>query len=403
MKKILIAVFLFIAVALYCWGWLFNPANKILRYQTTGLNSHFITPTPKNFHDYVIETKNRITQARTQANVDHTAAIINDNAPKELLADASCKTTRGAILIHGLFDSPYSLHELEKFLHDKCFTVYTVLLPGNGTVPGDLLETSYQDWTQTVEFAMQQMSKHVNQFYLVGYSLGGLIAAHEAIQNPEHIKGLVLFAPAIKLKTKLTPFIPLIDWISRVVPRMQWWTYHDDTNPVGYQSVNVNPVYQTYELIKLVQTELMSHTIDIPMLVVQSAEDETVDAEGTRAFFAANARAKDKLIWLSEIDHDAAYGNIDVMHSAIDTRRILSQSHISLILRDNDPIYGVNGIVKDCLHYAKDSAPWMQCKSGKDIYFGEITNANLQRGVVRRITFDPFIDSVLEQIAKFLL
>jgi cardiolipin-specific phospholipase len=42
----------------------------------------------------------------------------------------------------------------------------------------------------------RQQQQHLNQFTLIGHSLGGLLAAEYAIQHPDRLDGLVLASPA---------------------------------------------------------------------------------------------------------------------------------------------------------------------------------------------------------------
>ena len=63
----------------------------------------------------------------------------------------------GVLLLHGLSDSPYSMRTLVNTFHARGFHVVALRLPGHGTIPGGLLETSWQDWVAAVKVA----AKHV--------------------------------------------------------------------------------------------------------------------------------------------------------------------------------------------------------------------------------------------------
>jgi esterase/lipase len=56
-----------------------------------------------------------------------------------------------------------------------------LLLPGHGTIPGDLLSVHYQDWIRASEFGISQLSKNAREIYLGGHSLGGAIAIYETL------------------------------------------------------------------------------------------------------------------------------------------------------------------------------------------------------------------------------
>ena len=54
---------------------------------------------------------------------------------------AQSAPTGGALLIHGLTDSPYSLRRAAQILNDRGFTVVGIRLPGHGTTPAALFKS----------------------------------------------------------------------------------------------------------------------------------------------------------------------------------------------------------------------------------------------------------------------
>ena len=63
------------------------------------------------------------------------------------------KTVGQALLIHGLTDSPYSMHAMAQTLHAQGFDVTVVRLPGHGTLPSMMVEMSHRDWTAALPMA----------------------------------------------------------------------------------------------------------------------------------------------------------------------------------------------------------------------------------------------------------
>ena len=72
------------------------------------------------------------------------AALPRALAPYRLEPPADCPVTdgkahhNGIVLMHDLQESPYQLQELAEYFRERCFVVLVPLLPGHGTVPGDL-------------------------------------------------------------------------------------------------------------------------------------------------------------------------------------------------------------------------------------------------------------------------
>ncbi len=61
------------------------------------------------------------------------------------------KTDKGILLIHGLGDSPWTYRDLATKLAEQGMLVRTVLLPGHGTKPADMIGVTSEDWNKAVQ------------------------------------------------------------------------------------------------------------------------------------------------------------------------------------------------------------------------------------------------------------
>ena len=61
----------------------------------------------------------------------------------------------------------------------RCFLVLTMLLPGHGTRPGDLLDVTRGDWLGAARFGLATLKADAG-----GFSLGGLPALHAVLAAP---------------------------------------------------------------------------------------------------------------------------------------------------------------------------------------------------------------------------
>ena len=86
----------------------------------------------------------------------------------------------GVVLVHGFTGSPYEVRYLGEQLARAGFTVRAPLLPGHGTTLDDLDTKTWEDWTETVERAVDSMRVRCARVALVGQSLGGLLALYTA-------------------------------------------------------------------------------------------------------------------------------------------------------------------------------------------------------------------------------
>jgi esterase/lipase len=411
-KEFLLVSVVLLVTAAFLWSYVTNPARTQIRFRETGFNTHFTATSSMTFQQYVTATTQQVLEGREKGHVDASPLVVAENSPAILLPDANtCKQSangkyaKGILLVHGLFDSPYPMQQLGRFYQSQCFLVYVLLLPGHGTVPGDLLQTTAQDWIDAVHFGAEKLAVQVNQEYLGGFSDGGLLVIHEAFLHPDNFAGLFLFAPALELVTKLKPLIPVVYGISKILPRVQWWYIKGDRGLVRYESVPINPVYQTKVLMDMVREQRSKQTLPEPVFVEQDQEDVVIDPQAVKDFFHKNTHPQSHMLWYFgqgssyPLIHDR---RVQVIKSYLPEMRVLSLSHLSLTLPDTDKIYGINGSYKDCLVYDENSSSWHQCENGTDIYYSEITDRYLKEHVLRRITFNPFYNYFLQSMMTFI-
>ena len=80
----------------------------------------------------------------------------------------------GVVLVHGFTGSPYEVRYLGEQLARAGLAVRAPLLPGHGTSLADLDATSWNDWAEAVERALDSMRVRCARVAVVGQSLGGI-------------------------------------------------------------------------------------------------------------------------------------------------------------------------------------------------------------------------------------
>jgi len=388
----------------------YNPQKNNPKLQPTGLNSHFTTSNTQSFADYVQATTAMVKDARTKAQVRAGSKIVRGNSPVILDPDPTlCKKDpngkykNGILLIHGLLDSPYPMQVLGRYFQSKCFLTYVILLPGHGTVPGDLLKVNTQDWIAATHFGATQLATEVNQVWLGGFSLGGTLAINEALENPKGYKALILFAPALKINSPFAFFTKPIYYASVAIPAFQWWKKYSESSPYSYESIPVNAVYQAKRIIDKVSEQLETQKLTLPLFIEQSEEDTTIKAAPTLNLMEEDQNPLSQMLWFSSKGASPSTDTrIKTLTSYIPDQKILSLSHVSLTASSTDPVYGLHGIYKSCLQYPEQSTKWLQCKTGLNTYLGEITTYNLDHYLVQRITFNPFYGEMIKGLDQFI-
>jgi alpha-beta hydrolase superfamily lysophospholipase len=197
----------------------------------------------------------------------------------------------GALLIHGLTDSPYSMRAVAGVLSENGIYSLSLRMPGHGTFPSALARSSWHDWLAAVRMGVRHVRASIPRdapLILVGYSNGGALVlkytldAMEREGDPRPAK-LILLSPMIGV----TPAAKLAWWISRlgVVPyfeKANWLDVLPEYNPFKYNSFPANAAFQTASLTRAVHADLDRATSNgrlagmPPILTFQSIVDATV-------------------------------------------------------------------------------------------------------------------------------
>jgi carboxylesterase len=82
----------------------------------------------------------------------------------------------GILLIHGFEGTPFEMKELGDYLYEKGYSISIPLLPGHGTKIDDLIKTDFNDWYFHVEKKLFELKISCPKIYVIGISLGGLLA-----------------------------------------------------------------------------------------------------------------------------------------------------------------------------------------------------------------------------------
>jgi alpha-beta hydrolase superfamily lysophospholipase len=197
----------------------------------------------------------------------------------------------GALLLHGLTDSPYSMRAVGETLKASGYYGLALRMPGHGTVPGGLTTAVWEDWIAAVRLGMRHVRTRVGAgkpLLIVGYSNGGALALKYALDAVERGEGqpasrLVLISPMIG--------VPPFAWLARVISllgpipyfeKARWLDVIPEYNPFKYNSFPANAALQSWRLSSDVQAQILrvgeaGRLKELPpVLAFQSVVDATV-------------------------------------------------------------------------------------------------------------------------------
>jgi alpha-beta hydrolase superfamily lysophospholipase len=197
----------------------------------------------------------------------------------------------GALLLHGLSDSPYSVAALGRILQSEGYLVIGLRLPGHGTVPGALQEVVWRDWRAAVSIAARSLRRRVGDdvpLILGGYCNGDALALDYTVRSlddpdlPRPDK-LIFFSPALAV-SRLAALARWQRWASYLpgLSKLGWNSLVLEYDPYKYNSFSLNAAEQIYRLTRALDGELSAlqkagRIGELPpVLTFQSAVDATV-------------------------------------------------------------------------------------------------------------------------------
>jgi len=373
--------------------------NLPVRYKESGLNSGF-RYSGMAYPEYVAHMRRVISQARRDLTPENRDQVVDWNSPYIMEPDpAKCPAAKGnrirsgILLIHGLTDSPFEMRDLGKHFQEQCFLVYGLLLPGHGTVPGDLLSVTYEDWAKATQYGLAALRPRVEKLYAGGFSTGGALLVQAALTG-EKLDGLFLFAPALGLHSSVAFIAPVASGVQ------SWVDIAPDEDPTKYESFATNAAAQIWQLVHDLSFRLNRDPLPVPVFLAVSEDDQTIDPATAIAFFSRVTDARSRAVIYGKGGKPQDLRFIPTV-AARPAEQILDMAHLSLTIAPENPHYGKNGDYRNCLHYLKDESKWKACKQGRGPA-GEITKNNLNRGVMRRLTYNPDYVHMVQEMDAFL-
>ncbi|MCK5231351.1 MAG: alpha/beta fold hydrolase [Desulfobulbaceae bacterium] len=382
------------------------------RLHESGLNSEFNYTHDIPFKEYIQQTRRMIGKSRADLDNADKENIISANSPFELIPDCNLypktengKFKKGILLIHGLTDSPYLLKPVALHLQSRGFFVRAILLPGHGTIPGDLLSVKYETWIKAVEYGMCRLKHYCEEIYMCGFSTGGALSVNYSLKNPDEVKGLILFSPAIGIKTKAAWLSVYLNYVK------EWLAVYNDKDYTKYESFAINAAAQVYELIEENEEIQDKQNIkwDLPVFAALSEDDKTVDFQKTLDLlhFLKSGKNKVVLYTMEPEKYKNKRNLIIAQNSHIPDQHILNFSHVSITVPPNDPHYGRDGDYRNCLHYFSKKDKFTSCLENSDIWWGETDGKGLEYAskhnlFISRLTFNPHFDRMLKCLDDFL-
>ncbi|MCV4275849.1 alpha/beta fold hydrolase [Pseudomonas capsici] len=313
------------------------------------------------------------------------------NSPREWRPSDHTSGTRfkkGILLVHGLGDSPWSFFDMGRTLSEQGFLVRSVLLPGHGTRPEDLLDVSVDAWRAVVRDQVIAMQNDVENVYLGGFSTGANLIVEYAYSDPD-IQGLALFSPGFKSNS--------FDWLAPLVKPIRPWLLAQPgsvpmQNAVRYLNVPTNGFVQFYRSSVAVRELLGSRNYDKPVFMVVAQHDSVLDTHFLLDVFQRRfTHPASRLIWYGDQpDNLTDEKRVFVRKDRFVDLKISQFSHMGVLFSPQNPLYGQSGSLRLCRN-GQRKADSQACATGAPVWYSDW--GYRERGKIHaRLTFNPYYD-----------
>jgi alpha-beta hydrolase superfamily lysophospholipase len=226
--------------------------------------------------------------------------------------------TRGCIVImHGLGEHSGRYAHLARFFNELGLSVRCYDHRGHGRSQGTRGDVpAGEPLLQDAQIVIEDFCRHQPHVpLLLGHSMGGLFAARFALAGRVSLRGLILSSPA--LAVMLSPLQrALLKMMHVLAPRVgvpnglkSEFLSHDPavvaayrTDPLVHGKISARLLNSMLETIALCHAQ--ASTLALPCLMQVAGDDQLVDADGSRRFFAQLPPGRAELKIYPELYHE---------------------------------------------------------------------------------------------------
>lgn len=363
-----------------------------------GCATEFHLPAPaSSFEEYVAQTHSFIAANRRFATADHQTEI-DRASPWEIRPQKP--DGRAVLCIHGLSDSPWTFRDTGAKLAEDGVLVRSILIPGHGTKPEDMLGLTGADWIEAAWRELLRLKSEGYRVWVAGFSTGGNIALTLAAQT--QVEGLLLFSPAPYIRSNLVYLVPaaslFFDWLR--TPEEAG----GGTSPVRYRTVPMSGLNAFYDTMREAQGYLNTPTERLkktPAFLVLSEFDSIVDTQDV--FKAADevfANPKSRVLWYGDASPERERIRVIFRTSNLPAEHIRSFSHLGINFSPENDYYGKAGRRHRC--ESGESVGYLRCELPDDaLWYGAWGEKRGDKPFVR-LTYNPYFEEQSKRLVDFL-
>ncbi len=205
----------------------------------------------------------------------------------------------GCLFIHGFTGSPWEVEPLVDYLREHTnWTIACPVLPGHEE-GGSLKGVSYTEWLEAASKALDELRRRCDTIYLIGFSMGGMIAS--ALTANQSIDKLVLLSPAVFYYSPKQLSVEVRGlWQEMLQGKLK-----DNALYIRYHAkIKHTPLSAAMQFRKLVREyRPRLQDISVPVFLAHGLQDGIVPYKSTQYIYETVSSEEKAAVWLDECHH----------------------------------------------------------------------------------------------------
>jgi carboxylesterase len=208
----------------------------------------------------------------------------------------------GCLLVHGFTGAPKEMRWMGEYLSKRGYSILGIRLAGHATRPEDMLRMHWQDWLASVEDGYWMLKNNVDQLFIMGLSMGGILSLLFA--SLHNVGGVVAMSTPYSLPDD--PRLPLLRIISNFNLKVNkgpddWHNPEAAQDHVDYPYYSPKAILQLRDL--LVEMRSALPRVTVPVLLIHSRNDGGVPSHNAEQILAALASQDKHIFWVENSGH----------------------------------------------------------------------------------------------------
>jgi alpha-beta hydrolase superfamily lysophospholipase len=225
-----------------------------------------------------------------------------------------------ALLVHGYGEHSGRYLHLIEALNQHGYAVFTIDHRGHGESEGERACVEQFDYfvddlhllvgNIKEAYPIPRTSGDALPLFMIGHSMGGLIATRYALAHEAELRGLVLSGAALQVGDDVSPFLKAISkWLAKLIPNTAIFANPENAlsrDPEVERRFDADPLCYKGKVKARMGYEMMIASEDararmaqlsLPLLIMHATDDQLTNPAGSQEFYE-QARSQDKTLKL---------------------------------------------------------------------------------------------------------